>query len=411
MKILVISQVFYPDNVSVAQHLSDLCFALVKKGHEVTVITSQYPYEEKDIRYPSLEYVNNLTIKRIWSTGFGNKNVFSRLLDFFSFNLSVFVHLSLIKQKSYDLIIGLTAPPLLSYFGVHLAKKKSIKFCYWIMDMQPELAIQSGLIKKDSFLARIFVRLGNSILNNSDKIIVLDRFMKNYLVEKHGVADDKIAIVPVWPVIDNLYSGSRMENPFRIENGFGDKIVIMYSGNHSYVHPLNTLLNLARDLKMDERFLFVFIGGGVRKKEVTEFKKKYDLNNIIQLPYQPREKIHFSLGSSDLQVVILGEGLVGFTHPNKIYGALFIGKPIIYIGPNQSHATEILSVLKGNIMINHGKSEELKIKLLSLCDDFSKIEEIGKLNQEMAYKNFTPELLINEMCTIIENIASKGHKN
>ena len=232
--------------------------------------------------------------------------------------------------------------------------------------------------------------------------------MKDNLIKKHGIDDDIIVIVPVWPVIDNLYSGTRMENPFRIENGFGDKIVIMYSGNHSFVHPLDTLLNLARDLKMDERFLFVFIGGGVRKKEVTEFKKKYDLNNIIQLPYQPREKIHFSLGSSDIQVVILGEGLVGFTHPNKIYGALFIGKPIIYIGPIQSHVSEILSSLNDNIIVRHGESEELKIKLLNLCEDFEKIEDIGKNNQDLAYKRFDPELLINEMCTLIENIPTKS---
>jgi colanic acid biosynthesis glycosyl transferase WcaI len=169
------------------------------------------------------------------------------------------------------------------------------------------------------------------------------------------------------------------------------------------------LLNLARELNEDERFLFVFIGGGVRKNEVTEFKIKYNLNNIIQLPYQPREKIHFSLGSSDIQVVILGEDLVGFTHPNKIYGALFIGKPIIYIGPSPSHVTEILSDLSGNIMVQHGKSEELKNKLLNLCENFSKTEEIGKNNQKMAYKNFTPELLINEMCTIIEEIPTTVH--
>ena len=150
-------------------------FFLAKRGHEVEVLTSQYPYEIKDIKYPSLENVNKVTIKRIWSTGFGKNNIVSRLLDFFSFNLSILNSLIFIKKGSYDLIIGLTVPPLLSYFGARIAKNKSIKFCYWIMDLQPGLAIQSGFIKEHSLLARILVRLGNSILNNSDKIIVLDR--------------------------------------------------------------------------------------------------------------------------------------------------------------------------------------------------------------------------------------------
>jgi colanic acid biosynthesis glycosyl transferase WcaI len=404
MRILVISQVFYPDNVSVAQHLSDLCFSLVNRGHKVEVITSQYSYEDKSVRYPSLDIINNLTIRRIWSTGLGKKNTLTRLLDFISFNLSILKNLIFIKNRSYDLIIGLTAPPLLSFFGVSIAKIKSIKFCYWIMDMQPELAIKTGFLKERSFIGNILVRLGNSIQNNSDKIIVLDRFMKEYLIEKNNINRDKIEIVPVWPVIDNVYSGEKKDNQFRIENGFADKIVVMYSGNHSFVHPLDTLLTVARELEKDERFLFVFIGGGVRKKDVTEFKMKYSLKNICQLPYQPREKINLSLGSSDIQVVILGEGLVGFTHPNKIYGALYIGKPILYIGPNPSHITEILSAVDGNIAVNHGESEELMNKILKLCDDELMFDDIGRKNQILANQKFAPDILINKMCIVIENI-------
>lgn len=408
MKILVISQDFYPDSVAVAQILSDLCFSLSERGHEVKVVSSQYPYEGKKVKYSSNENVNNVIIRRIWSTGFGKKNISLRLMDFFTFNFSILIHLIFIKKKSYDLIIGLTSPPLLSFLGAQITKKKSIKFCYLIMDMQPELSIQSGLIKKNSLVARILIRLGKSIQCNSDKIIVLDRFMKNYLVEKNNIPFEKIAIAPAWPVVDNLYSGSRMENPFRIENNFGDRIVIMYSGNHSYVHPINTILELARELENDERFLFVFIGNGVRKQEVTDFKEKYRLENIIQLPFQPRDKIYLSLGSSDIQVVIIGEGLVGFTHPCKIYGALYVGKPIIYIGPLPSHVSEILSGLTGNIMVNHGEIDELRSKLLDLCADFCKIEDIGCKNKELAQEKFIPGKMINEMCSIIENITTQS---
>jgi glycosyltransferase involved in cell wall biosynthesis len=120
-----------------------------------------------------------------------------------------------------------------------------------------------------------------------------------------------------------------MSNSFRIENHFGDKIVIMFSGNHSYVHQLDTLLEAAKLLKDNSIFLFVFVGGGVRKKDVTEFKAMHRLKNIVQLPFQPRENIHNSLGSSDIQVVILGNGLVGYTHPNKVYGAMYLGKPML----------------------------------------------------------------------------------
>jgi len=178
----------------------------------------------------------------------------------------------------------------------------------------------------------------------------------------------------------------------------------MYSGNHAFIHPLDTLLNTVKLLKDDPRFLFVFVGGGVRKKDVTEFKIIHKLKNIIQLPFQPRENIHNSLGSSDIQVVIMGDNQVGFTHPNKIYGAMYVGKPILYIGPKQSHVTEIISELKGNILANHRDENTIVDGLLEFANlNDAQKEEIGLNNLKYARNNFSPTILKNKMLTAIEN--------
>jgi hypothetical protein len=270
------------------------------------------------------------------------------------------------------------------------------------MDLQPELSISSGLIKKDSLTARLFTFLGNYIIKHSNKVISLDRFMTNYLLSRG--AKNNISTIPVWPVIDEMYHGNRMSNPFRIENNFGDKIVIMYSGNHAYVHPLDTILHAALKLQNNSNFLFVFVGGGVRKKDVTEFKNNYHLDNIIQLPFQPRENIHNSLGSSDIQVVILGDGQVGYTHPNKVYGALYIGKPILYIGPKVSHVGDIIDVLSSNIFVEHGEVDRLVNKLNDFANmKIDVLEKIGSENQEYAKLNFHPVVLKNKMVDAVVN--------
>ena len=269
------------------------------------------------------------------------------------------------------------------------------------MDLQPELAIASGMMKEGSFFARIGVSIGNYIIRNADTIIVLDKYMRDYLV-KRGSEKEKIHIVPVWPVMDKPYYGTRGENPFRIENEFGERLVVMYSGNHSHIHPLDTLLHAILKLKDDPDFVFVFIGEGVRKKGVTHFVNLHKLSNVIQLPFQPRNNIHNSLGSSDLQVVIMGEKQVGFTHPNKIYGAMFIGKPILYIGPDPSHVTEILHEIEGNILVSHYQVEGLVKKLLV----FKSIGQnqwghIGNQNRIIVENHFNPKKLKSEMVAIM----------
>lgn len=402
MRFLIISQVFYPDTVSVSQHISDLAFKLSKEGHSVNVLTSIYPYEEKNCTYKLKECINGVNIERLYHSSFGKKNIFSRIIDFFTFYCSISFKLIFLNRNKYDVILGTTVPPLLSFIGVIIAKLKKIKFVYWVMDLQPELSISSGLIKKGSLTASLFTFLGNYIIKQSNKVISLDRFMTNYLLSRGSKKN--ISTIPVWPVIDEVYLGNRMSNPFRLENNFGERIVIMYSGNHAYVHPLDTLLETAFRLQGNLNFLFVFVGGGVRKKDVTEFKNKYHLNNIIQLPFQPRENIHNSLGSSDIQVVILGDGQVGYTHPNKVYGALYIGKPILYIGPKESHVGDILDELNSNIYVEHGQVDRLVNELNKFAElKMEILEKIGSDNQKFAELNFNPEVLKNKMVEALVN--------
>lgn len=405
MRIIIISQVFWPDTASTAQHLSDLAEKLAERGHAVTVYSSRYAYENPGIKYPRKETFKGIRIRRLQNTGLGKKSIGRRLVDFGSFNILLFLKLITLKKKDFDVIIGMTSPPLISYLGIVVASWKKKKFLYWGMDLQPELAIASGLLKPNNISTKLLTYAGNAIIRKSDAIIALDKYMRDHFVQR-GASQKKVHVIPVWPVINDVFEGHRLENPFRIEHGFRDKIVVMYSGNHSFVHPLDTLLNAILSLKNDPDFLFVFIGEGVRKNEVTRFREIHRLTNVIQLPYQHRNKIHLSLGSADLQVVIMGDGQVGYTHPNKIYGAMFLGKPILYIGPAHSHITDILCQLKGNIMVDHGADNILTDSLRQFKSlTRQQWEEIGKNNKQYASRHFLPDILKKQMTEAVEQLS------
>ena len=397
MKILFLSSVFYPDNVSVSQHLTDWALYLTEKGHEVTVYTSCYPHEQNEKKYSKFENFNKIKIFRLYQTSFGKSNAFYRIIDFFSFYISLTLNLFKLKNKEFDIIFGTSVPPMLSVLGVFFSKLKKIKFYYWLMDMQPELSISSGLIKKKSITAKILTLLGNYSLRNSEKIFSMDRYMSDYLFNRVNIKN-QIFNNPPWSVIENIYTGTKSNNPFRIKNNFGDKIVVMYSGNHSYVHPLDTLLESARQLKDNSKFLFVFVGEGVRKKDVSNYVKINKLNNIIQLPFQPRSNIHISLSSADIQVVIMGNNLVGYTHPNKIYGGLYIGRTILYIGPKKSHITDLLGQLNGNIIVEHEDSNVLTKKLLEFSEKTNEeISIIESNNKDFVYSHYNANKIKDKM--------------
>ena len=405
MNILAISQVYFPDTAATSQSLTDLLEALAQKGHRVSVFTSRRKYEEPEVTFPKNNHHKGVSIYRIKNTGFGKKSKLSRLIDFLTFNFLISFKLLFITRSRYNLIIGMTSPPLLSFIGLKIARIKKIKFIYWTMDLQPELSIAAGYFNSESKVAKALQKRGDYIFRYADRIITLDKYMHDHIARRLGYNRDGIDIISIWPVMKEVYNGARAENPFRIENDFGNKIIVMYSGNHSVMHPLDTLLEAALALREDKRFLFVHIGGGVKLDDVKNYKQNHSLNNILILPYQPREKIHLSLGSADIQVVILGDNCVGYTHPNKIYGAMFIGKPILYIGPEKSHITDILENCEGNISVRHGQSDKLVDHLLKFAGTADEnIIETGMKNRRYADSHFHPSTLISQMVRSVESI-------
>src|SRR5664279_4739188 len=171
MDFLIISQVFWPDTASTAQHVFDLSEQLIQEGHTVTVYCSRHAYESNKIRFPAKENYRGIQINRINNSRFGKKSTTGRLIDFASFNFLLLLKLMGLKKKEFDAMIGMTSPPLISFFGLYWAKRKKIKFIYWVMDLQPELAIASGLMRKGSYLARITESIGNYIIRHADTVI------------------------------------------------------------------------------------------------------------------------------------------------------------------------------------------------------------------------------------------------
>ncbi|MDA8753889.1 glycosyltransferase family 4 protein [Candidatus Marinimicrobia bacterium] len=399
MKIVIISQCFWPDTASVAQHLNDLALELSAKGHKVTVYTSQFSYEDKSITYPKNENYNNIKITRLYHSSFGKKSIIGRAIDFISFNFSCIGPLLFLK-KDTGAIIAMPPPPFLSFLALFFAKIKKIPFFYWAMDLQPELSYATGLLKEGSLIGKILNKLNLYTIKNSEKIIALDDQMKNYLIQKGG-DKNKVFSSPVWQVMEKFYDGDRLSNPFRIKNNFKDKIVIMYSGNYGNAHPVDTLLEAAHDLKYENKFLFVFIGGGTQYSKVMHYRTNLGCQNIIQLPYQPRANIHISLASADFHVVVLNKKTVGFTHPNKIYGAMYVAKPIIFIGPKNSYAGKILNDNPGNLSFNETQGKELALALKKTTTKMDKYILIGKKNRAYLQKYFNADSLKKKMIKII----------
>lgn len=213
-----------------------------------------------------------------------------------------------------------------------------------------------------------------------------------------GIAPEKIGVIPPWSQDNEVRFDAAGREQSRAAHGLQDKFVVMYSGNHSPVHPLDTLMQAADILKADASVIFCFVGGGSEFKRVKRWAEQGRLTNILCLPYQPLNRLAASLSAADAHVVVMGEAMLGLVHPCKIYNILAVGAPVIYIGPRPSHVTEILDRLGDeypSVLAAHGEGGLLARHIQRLRQKVTGIRQPPpETNAAFSKNTLLPDLIV-----------------
>lgn len=400
MKVLLLNQCFYPDVVSTAQHLTDLAVELAAQGHEVTVVCSRRGYDDPDVCFAPREEWNRISILRVPTLGLGKKAKWRRAADFASFLAACVVRLLLLPRQ--DAVVALTSPPLISFLGALFVRVRGGRFYFWVMDLNPDEAIAAGWLRESSVTSKVLQSLLGYSLRHAQRVFVLDRFMKARVLAK-GIAEEEVSVVPPWSHDEAIRYDPEGRDAFRAEHGLADKFVVMYSGNHSPCHPLDTLLAAAEKLSARADIVFCFVGGGSEHKKVRAFAEERRLSNIKLLPYQPLEKLSASLSAADMHVVVMGDAFRGIVHPCKIYNILALGIPLLYVGPAESHVTDIASCIPGGSYARsaeHGAVDKVVGHLLA-CAQEASCE--GRDEARRLATDFSRERLLPRMLEAIES--------
>jgi len=337
MRFLLLNQTFHPDEMATGQYLTDVALALIERGHQVTVCASRRSYDAPHRTFPAQEIWRGIKIIRVASSWFGKGAKWKRCVDFSSFLLMCAARLS--SWPRQDVVVALTSPPLIGLLGACLAKWHGAYFVNWVMDLNPDEAIAVGWLKPCSAVARLLELISRFCLTRAHKIIALDHFMQSRILDKN-VSASRIVVLPLWS--RGIHFDAERRQRFREFHGLQKKFVVMYSGNHSPCHPLDSLLKAAACLAEHGDILFCFVGGGSEFRKLRHLQQQSNFPYILCLPYQSAEQLAGSLSAADLHVIIMGEALVGIVHPCKVYNLINLGTPILYIGPEPSPVIQLL---------------------------------------------------------------------
>jgi hypothetical protein len=175
----------------------------------------------------------------------------------------------------------------------------------------------------------------------------------------------------------------------------------MYSGNHSPVHPLDTVLQSVLRLAQRTDIAFCFVGGGSEQKKVKDLAAREGLKNVLCLPYQPMAELSASLSSADLHLVVLGAPMAGLVHPCKIYNVMAVGVPVLFVGPRESHVGDIAAEHPGLpiTIVSHGDVEGV----LRCVEEGARGERVAPSDEmRSAARSFSADALVPRYTAVIE---------
>lgn len=349
-KILVISEVFYPENFLI----NDLVREWKKQGHTVDVI-SQYPSYPESYVFPGYENVGESVEEwegsKIYRFPFiegyktSIKKKFANYLKFVRGASKIGKRIG----GNYDVIfVSQTGPLTVAIPAIAIKKKFHKKISIWTFDIWPDVVYMYGVPRM--IITKFFLdNLVKYIYKKFDNILVSSSGFINSILKY--VPNKTITYAPNW-----LQPVEFVTSEIQLDT---NKFNYTFTGNISlYQNMLNVVKGFS--LANIENAVLNIIGNGSSYTELKDYIENNNVQNVKLYKRVPYNQIDDILQHSDVFVLpLIANEEIEKTEPLKLQSYLSVGKPIY-------------GILNGTCRIiieeNH----------LGLCAEPSNIEDIAR---------------------------------
>ena len=364
MKILVICQYYYPEPF----RISDICEEMVKRGHEVTVVTGEPNYPEGEIykgyenHQKSDEVINGVTVHRCSIIPRKSGSLY-RFLNYFSYPRAAKKYVK--RLGRFDIVfVNQLSPVMMAEPAIAYKKKYGTPIVMYCLDLWPESLVAGG-IKRASAIYRIFHKISKKIYTQMDRILITSRMFRDYFKKEFCVENTEYLPQYAEQVFERI--------PAREHNGTN----LLFAGNLGIAQSVETIINAAEKVK---DVAFHIVGGGIELEKLKslagENVRFYGRRTIEEMP-------DFYAMADAMLVTLQADPLLSLTLPGKVQSYMAAGKPVIGAidGETRSVIEEAACGYCGKAEDADGLAENINRFLTS-----EKKDEMG-INARIYYEN------------------------
>lgn len=329
MRLLILSQYFWPENF----RINDLVSELARRGHEITVLTGKpnYPdvrffpeflaHPEKFCTYEGTRIVRVPIVSR----GSGKLKL---MLNYASFALSATLFgILLLRRERFDVMFVFEPSPVtVGLPAIAFRRLKRLPLAFWVLDQWPETLDAVGVVKSKTAL-RLIGTLVSLIYTRCDLILAQSKGLVTQ-IGKYCRNQGQIAYFPNWVESDYRTDVSLAAAEVPIRNG---SFNVLYAGNIGEAQDFPSILDAAEALADHSNIRWLVVGdgrvAGWVKQEVI--RRGLQEHVILLGRYSADRMLSFFQHADALLVTLKSDPIFSMTIPGKVQSYLAAGIPIL----------------------------------------------------------------------------------
>ena len=391
MKILVISQYYYPEPFKI----HEICEEFVKRGNEVTVITGRPNYPDGKLidgyDDPSRmnEIVNGVHVIRT-AIPLRGDNPISLIRNYLSYPRHAKKAIRLL-DKEFDIVfVYQLSPVFMIKPAIYYKKQYKKKIHVYRLDLWPE-SMKVLHIKENNPIFKFLKKICNRLYKQCDFISVTSPAFISYLNQVNKIDLKKLNCIP-----------QHGEEMFLKVKGYKKqpKLNITFAGNIGKAQDFDCLVKAVSHI--DESYLnklkITIIGSGSYEKELKEQVDKNNLCGVFDFVGRKKveELIPYYNDTSLFLLSLEKNSNIGKTIPSKLQTYMSAGRGII--GSIDGASAKIIRNSNAGVVCNAGDYKNLAKIITDMIDvDDSFIEQLSKNSRQYFIDNFTIDKYVNQV--------------
>lgn len=336
-------------NQSSGYLMVDIANAFVKASYNVTFIAGK-------IKCGYFELDSSIKVKKI--TEYNRLSIIKRITSW----IAGFVEIVSIVRKDYpnsELLI-VSNPPIALFLPLFTRNE----YNFLVFDVYVETLQRYTFLKDKSPFVFLWKILHKKVLKRAKSIFVLTKSMKDVL-SKYTTRE--IELLTIWGDVINQLNIEKQANPIVTKYNLQDKFVLLYSGNMGKESGLESVIEVAYQMKENDSCIFLFVGDGIVKDKLEAFVLENKMNNCIFLPFQSNDGFYQVLSASDISIVSLSSKSSAMSIPSKTFNYISSGSAILCIASQHSEIFQFVEKNEIGKSFIHNKVIDICMFLNEIC--------------------------------------------